>query len=149
MSLYERDFHAWASEQAALARSRSGNALDWDNVAEELDGLSKQEVSELRSRYVVLISHLLKCMFQPERQGRSWLATIDEQRDQIGIHLRRNPSLKSSDAETFQEAYRIARKRASGETDLPQKTFPQDPPFTPEQARAEDWWPEGTAPDDL
>lgn len=60
MSLYDRDFHAWANEQAELARSRSANALDWDNVAEELEGLGKQKRSELQSRYEVLLMHLLK-----------------------------------------------------------------------------------------
>ena len=60
MGLYDRDFHAWAHEQAALARSRSANALDWDNVAEELESLGKQQRAELRSRYVVLLKHLLK-----------------------------------------------------------------------------------------
>jgi hypothetical protein len=63
MSLYDLDFHAWATQQARLARRRSGNELDWDNVAEELEGLGKQQRSELKSRYLVLLTHLLKDMF--------------------------------------------------------------------------------------
>ena len=148
MSLYDSDYLAWANEQAALARSRSGNALDWDNVAEELEDLGKQVVSELRSRYVILLSHLLKWIYQPERRGRSWEGTIGEQRIAIALHMHQNPSLKSSDGATFKDAYRLARNRALKETKLPKATFPVEPPFTAEQARDEDWWPEGTAPDE-
>jgi hypothetical protein len=64
---HQTDFYGWTQEQAALARSRSANALDWDNIALELETLGKTEVRELRSRFVVLMSHLLKLMMQPER----------------------------------------------------------------------------------
>ena len=63
MTLYDRDFHAWANEQAALARSRSANELDWDKVAEELEDLGKWVKAELKSRYRVLLMHLLKWLY--------------------------------------------------------------------------------------
>lgn len=141
MTLYDQDFHAWAEEQAGLARSRSANALDWDNVAEELESLGKQQRGELRSRYEVLILHLLQWMHQPERRGRSWTNSIAVQRDRIDEHLAENPSLKASDLEMFVSAYRRARREASTETDLDLEVFPIDPPFTAEQARSDDYWP--------
>jgi hypothetical protein len=141
-TVYKSDFHAWAKEQAELARLRSANALDWDNVAEELDALSRSEYRELRSRYIVLIAHLLKWLAQPERQSRSWRATIDEQRREIAQHLLDNPSLKPRLQEAFTEAYPIALARAAAETDLEYAAFPAAPPFTPEQARDEGFWPE-------
>lgn len=142
MGKYDADFHAWAHEQADAARRRSANEIDWDNVAEELESLGKQVAWELHNRYVVLLAHLLKWRFQPEKQSRSWRATIIEQRRQIAKHLRQNPSLKSVDEEEFGDAYGTARVRASGETDLDEDIFPHDPPFTPEEARADDFWPE-------
>lgn len=142
MSLYERDYHAWAFEQAALARRRSSNELDWDNVAEELEDLGKQQQSELRSRYVVLLHHLLKWLYQPERKGRSWLGSIRGQRLDIAEHLARHPSLKAVDAELFANAYTRARIEAFTDTELDIETFPVESPFTPEQARDDDFWPE-------
>ena len=144
MGLYDRDFHAWAHEQAALARSRSGNALDWDNVAEELEGLGKQQQSELESRYRVLVMHLLRWLFQPQGRGTSWEATIKVQRKSIARHLRKNPSLKATDQEAFLDCYDDARLGASQETGLAFDLFPEDPPFTREQARDPDFWPEAS-----
>jgi hypothetical protein len=42
----------------------------------------------------VLLAHLLKWQYQPERQSVSWQRTIKEQRKAIGSHLRQVPSLK-------------------------------------------------------
>ncbi len=142
MGLYDRDFHAWANEQAALARSRAHNGMDWDNVAEELEGLGKQQQSELKSRYEVLLMHLLRWLYQPEGRGRSWRNTIRIQRRELATHLRKNPSVKAADAELFVEAYDRARLQASTETDLDEDVFPGEPPFTREQTLDEAFWPE-------
>jgi hypothetical protein len=142
MTLYESDFHAWALEQAALVRSRSANAVDWDHVAEELEDLGKAVRGELKSRYRVLLMHLLKWLHQPHLQSHSWRSTIEVQRAEIADHIADNPSLRASDAEVFASAYRLARLDAVRETGLPKQTFSEEPPFTPEQARDDDFWPE-------
>lgn len=138
---HKTDFYAWTQDQAVLARTRSSNAFDWDNVALELEVLGKTEARELRSRFVALITHLLKWMFQPERQSRSWTNTIANQRDEIMLHLSDNPSLKSLEYESFVTAYGLARRIASTETDMDVSIFPSEPPFTLEQAREDDWFP--------
>jgi Domain of unknown function DUF29 len=138
---YKSDFYAWTQDQAALARARSSNAFDWDNVALELAALGKTESRELRSRFVVLISHLLKWLMQPERQSRSWANTIANQREEIVLHLDDNPSLKASEQAIFDVAYGLARRTASSETDLDLDLFPAVPPFNFEQARQVDWFP--------
>ena len=142
MGKYALDFHAWAHEQADLARRRSANELDWDNVAEELESLGRQAAWDLYNRYIVLIAHLLKWRFQPERRSASWQATIEEQRRSLRKHLKENPSLKAVDLQEFGDAYGTARVRAAGETELDRATFPVEPFFTPEQARDDDFWPE-------
>lgn len=139
---HKSDFYAWTQDQAALARSRSSNAFDWDNVALELEALGKAESRELRSRFVVLLAHLLKWMIQPERRCRSWANTIANQRDEIAFHLDDNPSLKSQIQVSFNSAYPLARRIASTETDLDLELFPQEPPFNVDQARQADWLPE-------
>lgn len=146
MSLYDRDFHAWANEQAELARRRLANELDWDNVAEELESLGRREYDRLTSRYRVLLMHLLKWLYQPERRGSSWSKTIKEQRVRAAQILRKHPSLKPLDQEAFADAYEVARVKASNETDIDLDTFPVEPPFTPEQARDDDFWPDPDPP---
>ena len=143
MGAYDRDFHAWTLEQAELIRRRSANEIDWENVAEEIEGLGRQQRSELRNRLVVLLHHLLKWRFQSGRRGRSWLSTIVEQRDEIEAELLDSPSLRASQDELFMRAYGTARKKAAIETHLPLETFPEAPPFTLAQALDPDWLPGG------
>lgn len=140
-STYLTDFYSWAREQADLARSRSANAFDWDNVAEELEGLSRSEYRELRSRLIVLLAHLLKWNVQPDRRSNSWRATIREQRRAIERHLADNPSLGARIGEAFNEAYVSARDYAIAQTNLDESAFPTAPPFSLEQARDPAWLP--------
>jgi hypothetical protein len=110
---YEGDFYGWALEQAAHLRAGRLDQLDSENIAEELDGLARSEARELRSRYAVLLAHLLKWRFEPERRSVSWSATIRRERREIAEHLAENPGLKPRRAELFAKAYLTARDNAS------------------------------------
>jgi hypothetical protein len=142
MSLYDTDYLAWTRAQAEAVRRRSTNEVDWENLAEEIDDLGKAVTGELKSRYIVLIAHLLKWMFQPAKRSVSWETTVKQQRIAIEEHVEANPSLKSSDADLFGRAYRQARLKAARETKLGERAFPETPPFTAEQARDPEFWPE-------
>jgi|CXWL01.1.fsa_nt_gi hypothetical protein len=143
--LYDKDAYTWAMQQADALRRRSANEVDWDNVAEEIESVGKSQSSELRSRYAVLLLHLLKWLFQPERRSRSWEASIRVQRHAIEDHLGENPGLKSRRDELFGRAYFEARLTAVGETDLPVESFPETNPFTLAEAMDEGFWPEPPA----
>jgi hypothetical protein len=139
---YDADFYTWAVSQADAVRRRSANEIDWENVAEELESLGKSEARELHSRYIVLLTHLLKWTLQPERRSKSWLASIVEQRKMLARYLRQNPGLAAREAEEFADAYDIARLRAVRDTKLDLDAFPLIPPFNMEQAKDEAWLPE-------
>ena len=64
-SLYDRDFYAWANEQAALLRSGKLAEADIENIAEEIESMGRSEKRELVNRLTVLLLHLLKWQFQP------------------------------------------------------------------------------------
>ncbi len=68
-SLYETDTYAWALDQAR--RLRAGQPIDTENVAEEIESLDKQERRTLVNTIAVLISHLLKWDFQPDKRTKS------------------------------------------------------------------------------
>lgn len=139
---YDADFYSWAVDQADALKRRSTNELDWDNLAEELEGLSRSEARELRSRYIVLLVHLMKWIVQPERRSKSWQASIVEQRRRLALHLRENPGLSSREPEIFDEAFSVAMPQVARQTKLDLDSLPTLPPFTLEQAKNEQWLPE-------
>jgi len=87
-TLYDDDVIAWVEQQVALLRAGRWSELDVDNIVEEIEDVGKSEQRELRSRLEVLIAHLLKWKYQPDRQGHSWRLTIRAQRDSIGHDVR-------------------------------------------------------------
>ena len=128
-TLYEADFYAWTQEQATLLRNQQWSQLDAQNLIEEIESLGKQQRQELRNRFSVLLSHLLKWEHQPQRRSRSWLATLRIQRRDTLRLLDENPSLKASLDHVLLEAYETARDLAMGETDLSESTFPVQCPY--------------------
>ena len=105
-SNYERDFYAWANEQAALLRAGQLGQADIEHIAEEIASMGRTEKRELVNRLAILLSHLLKWRHQPALRGNSWRLTIEDQRDQLEDHLSDNPSLKASLSEAIKAGYR-------------------------------------------
>ena len=133
--IYEQDFQAWALENAALLRQ--GNLADIDvlHIAEELEGMGASERRELQSRLQVLVCHLLKYQYQPERRGKSWLLTIGHQRDAIDRLLKQSPSLRPllDNAEEVGDIYAKAVRDAVIETELDRHLFPLGCPYAIDQ----------------
>ena len=149
--LYERDFYAWAMREAGLLRrlargDRVNDKLDAANLAEEIESLGRSEKRELSNRLRVLLLHLLKWQYQPERRGASWRATIREQRYGLETVLEESPSLRPTFPDAITTAYNRTLPTASDETGLPRKTFPTICPYTSEQILNLDYLPEA-APD--
>lgn len=141
-SLYDRDFYAWANEQATLLRAGRFDLADIGNIAEEIESMGRSEKRELVSRLSVLLLHLLKWRHQPSLRGNSWRLTIVEQRQQVRDHLNDNPSLRSHLPDALRSAYRSARNHAAIETGLGLAVFPADCPYPFDDAMREDFWPE-------
>ena len=133
-SLYDRDFYAWANEQAALLRAGRLSEADIANIAEEIESMGRSEKRELVSRLNVLLLHLLTWRHQPGRRSRSWETSIANARDELAEHLGDNPSLRAMVSDAIAAAFRRARRSASSETGLPEATFPATCPWTFEQA---------------
>jgi len=140
-NLYETDFYGWTQEQAELLRQKQWSKIDLPNLLEEIESLGKQQRQELRNRLSVLLGHLLKWQYQPERRSRSWLATIRLQRRETIKLLVDNPSLKSYLPEALQSAYENGRDLGMGETNLPLKTFPAECNYSFEQIVDNEFYP--------
>lgn len=129
-NLYETDFYAWTQEQASLIRNQQWSQIDVPNLVEEIESLGKQQRQELRNRLAMLVGHLLKWEYQSEHRSRRRLATIRIQRLDIAGLLKDNPSLNPYLEEAFGVAYLIGVNFATGDTDLPRRTFPQACPYS-------------------
>jgi hypothetical protein len=146
-TLYETDFYSWALQQAralraaAAARINTPEAVDWENVAEEIESMGREQAAKLRSSLRLALMHLLKWKYQEKLRSASWRITIGRERRNIVDCLEENPGLKGRLKEIFAQAYRHARKDAADETGLPLATFPTTSPFTIEQVRDEDFLP--------
>jgi hypothetical protein len=139
--LHDTDFYTWAMETARALRAGRFEELDWNAIAEELEDMGRSEKRELVNRLVVLLAHLLKWEFQPERQSRSWRLTVKEQRLAINEHLTECPGLKPLVNEMLRTAYRRAVIQAARETGLEESDFPAHSPWTFGQALDGTFWP--------
>jgi Domain of unknown function DUF29 len=139
---YEADFYAWLQTQAAHLRAKEWNGLDIDNLAEELDTLGRSERNAVWSHLRILLLHLLKWAYQPERRGRSWRRSILLARQHLTRWLQDSPSLRPELPAFVVEAYANARPLAAVETDLPIAAFPETCPWTLDQLHDEAFLPE-------
>ena len=124
------DEHQWIAAQVSALTNGHLNRLDRTNLIAYLTEMTLRDRRELRSRLTVLLHHVLKVRFQPERLTRSWIMTIIGQQDEIRSIAESIPSL-GRQAETIAAAsYPDAVKRAARETGLPADRFPAMSPWT-------------------
>jgi hypothetical protein len=140
-TLYEQDFYLWLNETAQKLKNKDFEAIDLENLIEEIESMGRSEKRELSSRLIVLIFHLLKWKYQPSHRSSSWENTIDEQRNALILILEDSPSLKNFIEGEIEKRYPTACKRASKETHLPINTFPVNCPFTVTEILDFDFYP--------
>jgi Domain of unknown function DUF29 len=94
------DVLAWSVEQAGLLRRRAtgelvnDNALDWPNIAEEIESVGNSERSVLRRHIATVLEHLIKLQASPAVEPRNgWKASVLHARVGIRRTLRGSPSL--------------------------------------------------------
>jgi Domain of unknown function DUF29 len=132
-NLYETDFYAWTLEQSKLLQGSDFKGLDIVNLVEEIESLGKQQRQELRNRLGVLIGHLLKWNYQPEKWSKSWRVTIQIQRREIEDILEENPSLMPYLPEAIAKGHKAGLDLVALDTPLDYQDLPEDPIYTIEQ----------------
>ena len=142
--LYDIDFYAWTQTQAAALAAGHMGELDLANLAEEIESLGKRDRRGLGSALEIVLAHLLKWGYQPERRGVSWEDSLDEHRNRIADIVADSPSLRRQIPDLLDRGYTRARRAAARQTRLPLATFPESCPWTPEQVLDEDFLPEAT-----
>lgn len=140
--LYECDFNLWVEATAQLLRDGRLTELDMVNLLEEVETMGRSDKLALSSNLVVVLLHLLKWQYQPNKRTRSWEKSIAEHRRRIDECFETSPSLKNHYLQIFDKCYLNARKQAKIETRLLLEDFPEICPFTTEQVLDEDFLPE-------
>lgn len=144
-SLYERDFVAWAETQAEALKSRGAgaNALDYDNLAEEIEDVAKHVARTCKSYLSIIIEHLLKLQFGDARYDeRGWRASVSVARkdldDELTPTLRKRlpddlPRLFATDLELLH-----VNRKVDGR--VVREALPEG--YSWSQLTDADWWPE-------
>jgi hypothetical protein len=140
--LYDEDFYLWIEATVNLLKTRQVEQLDYDNLIDEIESMGKSDKRSIASNLEVVLMHLLKWQYQPEKRSNSWKFSIREHRKRIIIILKDSPSLKRYLSEIITECYRDARKEAAYETGLSIDTFPVDCIFTQEEILNLDYLPD-------
>jgi hypothetical protein len=130
--LYESDETAWLEEMAELIREGRLHDLDYPNLLEHLEAMALRDRKKVESRLAILIAHVLKWNYQPDKRTQSWRGTISEQQYRLA-KIAGASVLRKHAASVFHDCYADAVKLAMNETKLVEETFPTECPWTLEQ----------------
>jgi hypothetical protein len=147
---YDADFSAWSSEQARRLRKLKPHGLDWQNLAEEVESLGRSDKRAIGSALKIILEHLIKWRFQPEKRSSSWSDSIEEHRDRIIRILEDSPSLATLPRSLLEQEYSRGRRKALRDTRLPSGNVPAACPFTVDEVLDPGFWPDsaqGDSPD--
>ncbi len=114
-SLYERDFYSWSIKQAEALKRRDFNAIDWENVSEEIKDLGLGQRNEWRNYCARAIQHLLKIQYwdYPHKGVLlHWEAEVMVFRQHMAILIAANPGMKGRYAQSFADAWKLGRSMA-------------------------------------
>ncbi len=143
-NLYDTDYNLWVLETIEKLEKRDLDSLDWENLIEEVLGLSRSDKRKLENLLMRLIEHLLKLGYweiEKDRNKNHWKGEIRNFRVQIKRLLQDSPSLKPYISGIFDECYQNSRNIASDKSQLPLNSFPEDPIAPLEQILDENWLP--------
>jgi hypothetical protein len=135
-ALYDRDFAAWAEEQAVrlkdLIERKADLPLDLENLAEEVAALARDQIYVVEENLTKAVIHLLKLewsLHQGDR--RHWIGEAAGFRVTAKRKLRRSPSLmdKIDVGSVYGDAKHILGQQWA--TDL--SYMPAECPWTVEQ----------------
>jgi len=138
-SLYETDYYRWLQTMVHHLYHRNLDAIDWENLIEELESMGKSEKRALMSLLTRLLEHLLKLAYWESEKPRSanhWASEVVNFRAQIQARLEDSPSLRSQLPTLYEKAHATAIKSVS-------KLFflPDNASINLSQALDDNWFP--------
>ena len=165
--LYWSDSYSWALEQADALRRRDFDAVDWDNVIEEIEDLARSDARRLTSQYARIMEHLLKLQYRHPAESdpvAGWKHSIQHARTEVQKVLDDSHRLKAARHQLFAKAWSHGRRDAINslvrqatkgiKSDSPldrehkrltrewHRALPENNPYTLHQVETSFWYPE-------
>ncbi|MFB2834993.1 DUF29 domain-containing protein [Floridanema evergladense] len=141
-SLYETDDYEWLQSTIELLKNRQFNALDLENLIEELEDLGSEKRNAVVSLLNQIIRHLLLLDYwtsERERNINHWRSEIVNFRDQLDQRLTTN--LRNYLQENLDFIYKRALLYVKEKTGYSVE-FPDECPYTLEQLLDLNWFPD-------
>jgi len=144
-SLYDTDFRTWMQTQIDALRRGDWNALDMDNLIDELESLGRGSTVRLRHELCELLVWFLcwNYAFESRPKHPHWYVRIGSGRVELDVLTHVWPHLRAEAEARLPECYAYAREVASEETGLPLDAFPETCPWTAALIMHSTFWPMG------
>ena len=139
---YDQDFALWVEENIVLLKAKNYDAVDWENLIEEVEGLTRSDKRELENRLITLFEHALKRRYVSLQDCyRGWEVTLKRTQKQLRRVLKDSPSLRNYFVSIIEECYQDALINMRDEYDA---IFPDRLPFSEDidQLLTEKFWHE-------
>lgn len=134
-TLYDTDILLWSEQQAELLRRRAANALDWDNLAEEIGDVGLSQLRAVESHLILALLHDLKAEAWPlSRDEPHWRAEARGHRDDARRHFSPSMRQRLDIAKLYRQARRRMPEKMDGTDPLP---LPAGCPVTLEELLSE------------
>lgn len=124
--LYEHDFNLWIEQMANAVRNKETEAMDWNNLLEEIEDIGKSEKRSLESYLERLVEHILKLKYwetEKARNEKHWQVEVVNFRNRISRLLERSPSLKNYMKQVYFRIFEDAVSAQKIEFTIPQDSF--------------------------
>ena len=125
-SLYDEDIVLWSEQQAALLRRRAAGelvndaALDWPNIAEEIESVGSEQRLAVQSHLLQAILHMLKAAAWPHSRDVShWRSEAMLFRSQTANRYLRSMRQRLDLDRLYAQALRAVPVSIDGQKPLP------------------------------
>lgn len=121
--LYDADILLWSEQQAERLRRRAANALDWDNLAEEIGDVGLNQLHAVMSHLRLALLHDLKAEAWPlSRDVPHWRAEARGHRGDALQHFTPSMRQRLDVAKLYRQALRRMPETIDGTYPLPLPT---------------------------
>ena len=140
-TLYEIDDSLWLEETIELLKAKNFDALDLENLIEELEDLGNEKKFRVASFLQQIIRHCLLLQFwisEREYNQAHWRSEIINFKDELNTYLTTNLRnyLEHNLATIYEKALRYLRQKTDNKVN-----FPDTCPYSLEELLAPNWLP--------
>jgi hypothetical protein len=135
-NLYDEDILTWSEQQALSLRRRSANALDWDNLAEEIEDVGRSQLRAVESHLIQALLHDLEAAaWAGSRDVAHWRAEARGRRGDARAAFTPSMGQRLDVATLYRRALRRMPETIDDQPPLP---VPQTCPVTLDELLAEE-----------